>query len=78
MEERCSSDCNDVLERLELYLDGESGDFEAFVAQHLGDCSPCLGRAEFERRLRELVAGACRDRAPAGLVERVVARLHVG
>ena len=79
MADDCNADCNEVVARLELYLDGECpGDLQAYVAKHLGACSPCTGRAEFERRVRELVAGACRDRAPEGLIDRVLARLGDG
>ena len=78
MDDGCSTDCDEVLRQLERYLDGEvAGDLRSFVDRHLGGCSPCLGRAEFEQRVRELVARACRDRAPEGLVDRVLARLDV-
>ena len=70
-------DCREVLDELEVYLDGECPrDFEAVVSQHLADCPPCLGRADFERELRALLARHCRQPAPAGLLDRVVARLH--
>ena len=76
MADECTTDCDEVLRQLELYLDGEGpGDLRTFVEAHLGGCSPCMGRAAFEQRVRELVAHACRDRAPVGLVDRVLARL---
>ena len=71
-------DCRAVLRRLEMYLDGETDvDVEVIVSEHLHGCPPCLDRAEFERELRALVASRCRECAPPGLLERVVARLDV-
>lgn len=69
--------CREVLAELETFLDGESPDnLEAAVTRHLADCSPCLDRADFERELRALLARHCRQSAPSGLLERVVARLR--
>lgn len=65
--------CREVLEELELFLDNECGeDLAASVQRHLGDCPPCMDRADFERALRELIASKCRDAAPSGLVDRIV------
>ncbi|MEE8602569.1 mycothiol system anti-sigma-R factor [Euzebya tangerina] len=73
-----SDQCDALLERLELFLDGEcASDAEQVIEQHLQDCPPCLHRADFERRLRELVATKCRDSAPAGLVDGIMSRLQL-
>lgn len=65
--------CREVLEELDIFLDNECGeDLAASVRKHLGDCPPCMDRADFERALRELIASKCRDAAPSGLVDRIV------
>ncbi len=71
--------CEAVLGRLEAYLDRECpGDLEAVIAEHLQECPPCLERADFEQRIRRLVASKCREAAPPGLVDRVRSRLQLG
>ncbi len=71
-----SDKCDALLERLETFLDGECPqDVEAAVEEHLRLCPPCLDRADFERKVRQLVASRCRDHAPDGLVDAVRARL---
>lgn len=68
--------CREALEQLDLYLDAEcSPDLERAIRDHLGDCPPCLDRAGFERELRALVARKCRDAAPSGLLDRIIAEL---
>jgi mycothiol system anti-sigma-R factor len=63
------TDCQQLLERLWAYLDGEAdegicNDFRA----HFAECLPCAQRAEFERRLREVIQMKCRgERAPQTL-----------
>lgn len=71
--------CNEVLERLQTYLDHECpDDVEAVVEAHLRLCPPCMDRADFERRIRAMVASRCRDAAPDGLVDAIKARLDLG
>jgi anti-sigma factor (TIGR02949 family) len=66
-------ECAEVLQDLYVFLDGEcADDLEASVRHHLGDCPPCMDRADFERALRELIASKCRDAAPTGLVDRII------
>lgn len=76
MSENCgptNHDCGEVLADLDRYLDGECGEgLAAAVQRHLGDCPPCLDRADFEKGLRELIAAKCRDAAPSGLVDRII------
>jgi mycothiol system anti-sigma-R factor len=72
-----SFDCREVLERLERYLDGECPrDMERIVRKHLDDCPPCLERADFQRQLRALIASKCKEPAPSGLLDRIMARLE--
>lgn len=71
--------CNEFLDQLQLYLDSECGpDMQARIERHMADCPPCGHRADFDRRLRDIVAGACRDKAPDGLVDSVLNRLQLG
>lgn len=74
-----SEECDALLDSLQTFLDGECpDDVEAAVADHLRACPPCLDRADFEKRVRALVASRCRDVAPAGLMDSVRARLQLG
>ena len=71
-----SEPCQQILRDLEAYLDGElEVSLEQVVATHLSDCPPCMHRADFERRLRQLVARACTARAPEVTLARVRQRL---
>ncbi|CAN5886950.1 hypothetical protein BH23ACT8_BH23ACT8_00240 [soil metagenome] len=69
-------DCREALEQLHTYLDHECGaDLEQAIRAHLDDCPPCLDRADFEQQLRAIVASKCKDAAPSGLLDRVIADL---
>ncbi len=53
-------ECEQVLQQIELYLDGElevAARLE--IRQHLIGCSPCTDRSEFQRRLKELMRAKC-------------------
>ena len=72
----CGSGCEQALERLEAYLDGELPNTDvADIASHLSDCYPCTDRATFEEQLRAIVARDCVEDAPASLVDRI--RTHL-
>lgn len=66
-------DCRSVLERIELYLDGELDPaLGAEVEAHLSGCGPCSDHSEFQRRLKELLRERCGcDEVPLGLIERI-------
>ena len=65
--------CREVLAELDVFLDGEcSGDLEEAVRRHLGECPPCVDRADFQRELRALIASKCTDAAPSGLLDRIL------
>ena len=69
-------DCDDALDHLYEYLDGEEGPIDkARIAQHLGECGPCLAEYDVERIVKALVARSCCAHAPAQLRARVVAEL---
>jgi mycothiol system anti-sigma-R factor len=67
------TDCERVLRQIELYLDGELVARErAEVEEHLGGCSPCMGHAEFQRKLKEMLRDTCGCREiPPDLLGRV-------
>jgi anti-sigma factor (TIGR02949 family) len=70
-------DCDEVLERLHRYLDGECpSNVERIVREHLEECSPCLDRADFQRQLRALIASKCKEVAPPGLLDRILTKLE--
>ena len=72
----CGTGCQQALQRLEAYLDGElPGEDVRDIAAHLTDCYPCTDRATFEEQLRAIVRRDCIDDAPASLVERI--HLHL-
>ena len=64
--------CEEVLVEIEHFLHGElDPDRSAVLADHLATCLPCFDRAEFQRRLKEIVRVKCHSEAPEHLVWRV-------
>jgi mycothiol system anti-sigma-R factor len=66
--------CDEVLEELETYLDGELSYEEGrTIEQHLADCSPCLQRQGFLTRLRGVVRETCGsvEELPDDLADRI-------
>ncbi|HXQ59630.1 MAG TPA: mycothiol system anti-sigma-R factor [Acidimicrobiales bacterium] len=65
-------DCNETIERLYHYLDGELTDERRQeIKHHLDDCPPCLDAFDFESELRQVIADRCKDRVPDALRERI-------
>jgi mycothiol system anti-sigma-R factor len=65
-------DCERALKEIELFLDGELDPREReLLRAHLGDCPPCGDRAEFQSRLKGLLARTCSQDAPASLRARI-------
>jgi len=65
-------DCNETIERLYHYLDGELTDVRRIeIERHLDDCPPCLHAFDFEAELRQVIADRCRDRVPEALRRRI-------
>ena len=65
-------DCNETIERLYHYLDGELTDERRrHIQQHLDECSPCLDAFDFEADLRVVIANRCKDHVPDALRKRV-------
>lgn len=72
------TDCREVIEKVYLYLDGETSAQERDqIRVHLDECGPCLRQYGLEQEVKALVARCCgSDRAPASLRERVLVRLR--
>ena len=69
--------CDETIERLYVYLDGELTEQRRIeIARHLDLCGPCVGAYGFEQELRKLVANRCQDRVPDALRERVARALR--
>ena len=67
------NECEHVLRQIELYLDGELAGVERVeIERHLGECSPCHGHSEFQRRLKEMLRAKCGcNDMPLELLERI-------
>ena len=75
----CGPACQEALDELERYLDGElPTDAKGRVRQHLADCYPCTDRATFEEQLRAIVRRGCVDSAPPELIDRIRTGLATG
>jgi mycothiol system anti-sigma-R factor len=66
-------ECTETLLEVEAFLDGEVDPALATrIRGHLGDCSPCMDRAEFRKHLKELVQSKCIEReVPDALLDRI-------
>ena len=73
-------DCEEALERLYDYLDGELTDVRREEVQyHLALCAPCLKRATFESAYVRFLEARARARgAPDHLRRRILERLLFG
>ena len=70
--------CEEVLAEIEHFLHGElEPDRAARLESHLNTCSPCFDRAEFQRKLKEIVKYKCHSQAPEHLVWRVREAIHL-
>lgn len=64
--------CEEVLQEIELYIDGElDRDRMSVLAEHLATCTPCLHHASFQARLKEILRSKCRQRTPDHLAVRI-------
>ncbi|HET9690514.1 MAG TPA: mycothiol system anti-sigma-R factor [Acidimicrobiales bacterium] len=71
-DERRASECQQALDTLYHFLDGElTADRRAEIQRHLDRCSPCLEAYDFEAELKLIVARRCRDQVPESLRVRV-------
>ena len=66
--------CDEVLQRLEVYLDREVGGEDARgIARHLAECGECFERQSFVAGLREIERRKCAagEPLPEGLADRI-------
>ena len=69
--------CDETIERLYSYLDGELTEVRRVeIARHLDLCGPCVGAYGFETELRKVIAMRCKDRVPEALIKRVADALQ--
>ncbi len=70
-------DCDETIERLYSYLDGElTEERRVEIRQHLDLCGPCVGAYGFEAELRKVIANRCKDHVPDSLMQRVADALR--
>jgi mycothiol system anti-sigma-R factor len=69
--------CDDVLQAVYAYIDGEMTDADHHVIRHhLDECSPCLRQYGIEQEVKALVARCCGSEvAPEELRAKVITRL---
>ncbi len=72
------TDCNDVLDRVYDYLDGElDEEWCKDIQQHLDECAPCLEQFGLDKVVKQLVARHCGcDPVPEDLRAKVKARIE--
>lgn len=64
--------CEEALQFLAAYLDGELGSgADRELEEHLARCRSCYSRADFERRLKERLAGIGQSEVRREFVERM-------
>jgi mycothiol system anti-sigma-R factor len=64
--------CDEALETLYRYLDGELTDERrVLIASHLDQCGYCGEAAHFEAELRVVIADCTRARVPEPLLDRI-------
>jgi mycothiol system anti-sigma-R factor len=71
---KMSHNCDDALERMYLYLDGElTAESSEAIRVHLDDCPPCLDAFHFEERLKIVVRTRLQEEVPSELMMRLKA-----
>jgi mycothiol system anti-sigma-R factor len=59
------SDCQQAMQTLYHFLDGElTDDRRKVIQRHLEDCAPCLEAFDFEAELKVVIARNCHDPVP--------------
>ena len=67
-----SDRCDDALENIYLYLDGElTSDVAEDIRRHLDDCPPCFDAFHFERRLKAVVRTRLQEDVPQEMLIRL-------
>lgn len=72
-----SSNCDEALAELYLFLDGAlTEERRVGIQVHLDDCSPCFEAFDFEAELRMVIAHRCRDEVPEAFRSKIAALLE--
>lgn len=72
-------ECEEAVERLYEFLDGElDAASMARVEEHLHHCSPCLEAFDFHAQLRSVVRSKCSEQMPTEVKVRLLALLTDG
>jgi mycothiol system anti-sigma-R factor len=71
--EATSSDCEQTLRELDVFLDGELEAHQyAAIRHHLDGCMDCLGAFDFHAELKIVIAQKCNnDEMPPGLLSKI-------
>jgi mycothiol system anti-sigma-R factor len=73
------TDCQEALQELYLFLDGElTTERREHIRVHLDDCNPCLEKFDFEAELRVVISKRCREQVPDSLKARIAEALGSG
>jgi mycothiol system anti-sigma-R factor len=71
-----STPCEEALQELYVYLDGELTDEKrSTIKGHLDDCNPCFEAFDFEAELRIVISTKCRDEVPDSLRTRIAQQI---
>jgi mycothiol system anti-sigma-R factor len=71
------SECQEALDTLYHFLDGElTEDRRHQIQHHLDECSPCLEAFDFEAELKMVIARRCREAVPEALRVRIAILLE--
>jgi len=55
-----SEKCNEVLAEIQRFVDGEMpADQVGDLVDHLNECPPCLHRADFQAKLKDILRRKC-------------------
>jgi mycothiol system anti-sigma-R factor len=72
VDEHEHSDCQEALQELYVFLDGElTVDKREHIRVHLDDCNPCLEHYDFEAELRMVISTNCKESVPDSLKEKI-------
>ncbi len=72
-------DCNQVVEELHTFLDGElTSTRRVQITKHLEGCPPCHEVVDFHAELKITISTKCREQAPDHLHQRIVDALRAG
>ena len=68
--------CQDALQELYVFLDGElTTEKREHIRHHLDDCNPCLEHYDFEAELRIVISTKCKESVPESLKAKIAATL---